>query len=133
MDIGAYEFQSPQSLISYAWLQQFGIPADGTADNLDLDGDYFTNFEEWRAGTDPANSFSALRLLTPSFDGTNWLVSWQSVPERTYTVERNVNLSLSNGFLPVATTVPGQSGTTTIIDTNSTALGPTLYRVRVEE
>jgi hypothetical protein len=124
---------NPTSTLSCAWLQQFGLLPDGSADFADPDGDRSNNFQEWRAGTDPTSPLSALRLLTPSFDGSNWLVRWQSVPERTYTVERSANLSVTNGFMPVAAGVPGQSGTTTIIDTNSTTLGPTIYRVRIEE
>jgi hypothetical protein len=129
MDIGAYEFQSPQSRISYAWLQQYGLPTDGSADNTDPDGDGMSNWQEWRAGTDPKNALSALRLLAPGPLGSGLVVRWESVADRTYSLERSS--TASSGFTPLARGIPGQPGTTTYTDTNAIGAGPWFYRVGV--
>ena len=131
VDIGAYEFQSPTSIISYAWLQQYGLPADGSADYADPDGDGMNNWGEWRCGTDPTNALSALRLLAPVAAGTNVFVSWQSVAGVNYFLERSTNLVVSSAFTAVATSIPGVPGTTSYTDTNAVGVGPRFYRVGV--
>jgi hypothetical protein len=71
VDIGAYEFQSPVSRISYAWLQQFNLPINPSTDTADPDGDGVDNYHEWLAGTDPTNLFSSPAQLTIIPSGTN--------------------------------------------------------------
>jgi hypothetical protein len=129
VDIGAYEFQGPGSVISYAWLQQYGLPTDGLADFTDPDHDGMNNWQEWRCRTDPTNAFSALRLLTAVSDRTNVFVTWQSVAGVTYFVERSEGLGTTPSFRMLVTNVPGQPGTTTVTDTNAASLAPLFYRV----
>jgi hypothetical protein len=131
VDIGAYEFQLPTSMISYAWLQQYALPTDGSADTADPDGDRMSNWQEWRCGTDPTNTLSALRLLAPVTGGTNVIVTWQSVSDRNYFLERGTNLAASPAFTPLAVNLAGQPGTTTYMDTNAVGSGPFFYRVGV--
>jgi len=135
VDIGAYEFQSPVSLLSYAWLQQYGLPLDGSADTSDPDGDQFTNYQEWRAGTDPTNAFSLLRLFVPARLGSNLVLRWESVPGRSYELESSTNLGWPPQFLPLAKSLGATPDTnvTTFIHKNAAAFSPWFYRLIVEE
>jgi hypothetical protein len=131
VDIGAYEFQSPVSAISYAWLQYYGLPINSSADTADPDGDGMNNYQEWRCGTDPTNPLSALRMLAPAPTGTNVTVTWQSVPGINYFLERSANLTISPSFTRLATNIRGQPGLTTYTDTEAVGAGPFFYRVGV--
>ena len=132
VDVGAYEFQSPASRISYAWLQSFGLPSDGSADDLDSDDDGMNNWQEWVAGTNPTNSASALRLLTPTNTLSGLLVSWSSVTDRRYFLERGTNL----GSVPMLSlwqsNLPGQADVTSVTDTNAPGSGASYYRVGIQ-
>jgi hypothetical protein len=131
VDMGAYEFQGPGSVISYAWLQQFGLLTDGSADLADADGDGMNNWQEWICGTCPTNQLSALRLVSAAPAGTNVTVSWQSVEGMNYFLERSTDLSVSPSFTLLAKNLPGQPGTTRFTDTNAAPLAPLFYRVGV--
>ena len=118
-------------MISYAWLQQYSLPTDGSADATDPDADGRNTWQEWRCLTDPTNALSGLRLLSTSPDGSNVTVRWQSVAGVNYLLERSTNLSATPPFTPLATRLPGQAGTTTYTDTNAATAPRFFYRVGV--
>ncbi len=130
VDIGAYEYEGTGSLISYAWLQQYGLPTDGSADSAHADTDGMNNWQEWICGTCPTNALSALRLLSAKPAGANVTVSWQSVAGVCYFLESSTNLRPP--FTPLSSNILGQAGTTTFADTNATGPGPFFYRVGVK-
>ncbi len=130
VDMGAYEFQGTGSLISYAWLQQYGLTTDGSSDYVDSDGDGLNNWKEWVAGTEPTNTLSVLLTLSPKSVASGVSVSWQSVSTRSYYIERTTNIALTS-FQTLVSTIFGQDGTTSYTDTKATNFGPYFYRVGV--
>ncbi len=132
VDMGAYEFQNPASILSYAWLQQYGFPTDGSADDVDTDGDHMNTWQEWIAGTVPIDPLSVLVLFPPNRNNSTVSVSWQSVSNRTYFLERSSNLDAHPAFLTIATNIPGQSAITTYLDTNAIGPWPFFYRVGIQ-
>jgi hypothetical protein len=132
VDIGAYEFQSPTSIVSYAWLQRYGLPVDGTADLADTDLDGMNNRQEWICGTDPTNSFSVLKMLAPSNTPLGLVLSWRSVADRTYDLQRSDPANPAT-FSSMQSNVVGQADVTSFLDSAITNIGSRLYRVRVQQ
>ena len=130
VDIGAYEFQNPASVISYAWLQQYGLPTDGSADYTDLDGDGMSNWSEWVAGTIPTDALSSFRLLSAIPTNGGILVTWTSVTNRLYSLEGSTNLAAAPAFSILQSNIIGMDGNTSWTDPRQT--GASLYRVRVQ-
>jgi hypothetical protein len=129
-DIGVYEYQGSGSLISYAWLQQYGLPTDGSADYADPDHDGLNDWQEWICGTHPTNALSALRMVSALPSPTNATVTWQSVAGVNYFLKRSTDLA--GPFALLATNIVGQASTTSYADTNGTGGGPFFYRVGVK-
>jgi hypothetical protein len=131
VDVGAYEHQSPAFQMPYRWLWQYGLSANGTSDSADADADGLNNYGEWRSGTVPTNSFSALRMLSPTGSASGVTVSWQSVATKRYWLERGADLSVTASFQVMATNIIGTAGTKTFFDASATNGGPYFYRVGV--
>ncbi len=133
VDMGAYEYQGASGLVGlHAWLGQNGLPSDGSADYADSDGDGMNNYEEWRAGTNPTNAASVLRMISASPGPRGVSISWQSVLGVGYYVERSTNLNVQVIFSAIATNIAGQSGSTTHMDTNAPFGSQLYYRVGVQ-
>jgi len=127
VDLGAYEYQSPASKISYAWLQQYGFALDGSAEAADPDADGMSNWQEWRAGTSPVDNTSLLLLLTPSLSASGAVVTWQSQTNINYYLQRASQPGAP--FSTIQSNIVGQTGTTSYTDTNAVGPGSFFYRV----
>jgi hypothetical protein len=133
VDMGAYELQNPSSVISYAWLQSYGLPTDGSADFIDSDGNGMNNRQKWIAGLNPTNAASVLKMLAATNSVSGQTITWLSVNNRAYSLQRSTNLLVQPAFSTIQTNIQGQAGTTTFIDTNADGTGPYFYRVQVQQ
>jgi len=117
-----------------AWMAQYGLPTDGSADFTDSDGDTQDNYSEWKAGTDPTNALSFFDFdpagTLPVANGIQ--LRWNSLTNRTYRIESGTNLMDDPIFTPLISGIPGEDGVTDFIDTNAANKSQGFYRVYVE-
>jgi hypothetical protein len=141
IDIGAYEYQSPQSLLPYWWMQRYSLPIDGTADFVDSDNDGMNNWQEFQTGTVPTGSASVLQMRPPIVTRTNVTVIWSSRTswlngiQQYYFLQRSTNLLAQPAFSTIQSNIAARiinTNTTLFIDTNAMGPGPYFYRVGVQ-
>lgn len=130
VDVGACEYQTPTSILSYLWAQQYHLSTDGSADFADPDGDGMNNWQEWKAVTTPTNSLSVLKILSATNVPSGIAVTWQSVSAVTYYLQQSTNLS--GGFLTVKSNIAGKVTSTTSTNTAANNNGPYFYRIGVQ-
>jgi hypothetical protein len=104
--------------------------APGARPSDDPDGDGLNNFGEWKAGTDPTNVMSVLRVSRVESLGAEIVIAWPSVAGRHYAIDGSTNLPL--GFPDsVVTGIPA----TAILNTKTVQVDQAcqrFFRVRVE-
>lgn len=105
-------------------------PADAA---LDADNDGQSNLEEYRAGTDPRNPESLLRITSLSIESTNSRVTWTTVGSHHYILQGGTNMAghLDQILSPLLSVPPGGASTTNYLHTNGAILPAQFYRVRL--
>jgi hypothetical protein len=133
--VARFTYQT-QTEAFHSWLSSYGLPSDGSADNIDSDGDGMNNQQEYVAGTNPTNANSVFKITSEQgIAGTNFVLRWSSVSNRLYDVLRATNLtSGAVAFAPVpgATNLPATSPENSW--TNSlNYITPGFYNIRVHQ
>jgi hypothetical protein len=90
------------------------------------------NWQEWIAGTDPTNAASILRMLLPTGFAPRVRLTWSSVTNRVYVLERATNLGSLPAFSVLRSNIAGLPGTTSWTDTDAVESRPRFYRVRAQ-
>ena len=112
------------------WEQQYFGSTTGAITNTDVDGDGFSNLQEFLAGTDPTNSVDNLHVTSIDTNNSDFVVSFTSAIRKKYNLERTDDMVPTNWIVAVS----NLSGTGSIIpatDVGSATLTQRFYRVRL--
>ena len=113
------------------WLAKYGWTNDlDTAVTNDPDHDGTATWQEWIAGTDPTNRLSVLSVTNLSTSAAGYVLSWPSVSNRIYWVDRSTNL-IQPSFESLATNLPATPPMNVYTD-QVPVLDRAFYRIRVE-
>jgi subtilisin-like proprotein convertase family protein len=114
-------------LIDDTWeIENFGNTTVATLTS-DTDNDGSSDYDEWRAGTQPTNAASKLSIDVVQA-GPNGQIGWQSVSGKTYTIEYSTNLL--SGFQTLETNITATPPENSF--TNLPAAPRAFYRIRLE-
>jgi RHS repeat-associated protein len=122
--------------IPTAWLNQHQLPVDGSADFTDSDGDGYSNWHEWLAGTNPRAAESAMQLVAvaDSVTAQGFRLRWPSVAGKVYRVERSTGMTAGRlSFTVIAGGITGQAGFTEYVDNAATGAAYRFYRISIEQ
>ena len=98
--------------------------------DVDNDGDGATLLEEFLAGTLDNDPLSLLRITTVDPTPTGWIITWQSVPGKTYQLGGSPDLFTQ--FKSISgTSVTATSNTTSVSITPTTILDQYFFVVQV--
>jgi hypothetical protein len=134
VDLGPYENQSPAWQALFAWFQTNGFSTHASSLSADFDHDGMNNLQEWLAGTDLTNAASNLRIQSLSLSNSppRAKLTWSSVTNRVYFIERATNLA-SGTFSIIKTNLAGLLNVTSFIDSNPPPARQVFYRVVVQQ
>jgi hypothetical protein len=132
VDIGAFELAGQATGSFAAWLQQYRLSTNGSADFLDSDGDGLNNWQEWQAGTVPTNALSVLKMSTVTYDTTGSTIAWQSVIARRYYVQRSAIIGPQQALLSIESNITAVGTSTSYKDTTASNFPSCFYRVGVQ-
>jgi len=114
------------------WEVAHGLnPNDPSDANHDDDGSGFTNLQDYRAGTDPANPASCLHITSSVITGNDVQVSFTSVLDKNYLLESTASLPSPN-WSTVTQNVAGTGSPISMTDPGGATNSPArYYRVRL--
>ena len=72
-------------------------------------------------------------LQQPTLVPATVTLTWSSVTNRAYFIQRAITLAPTPTFSLLQTNIPGFPGTTSFTDTNPPSAGPAYYRVGVQQ
>ena len=111
--------------------QYFGTPT-GTVASADADGDGMSNLQEYIAGTDPTNPNSVFKITSVGrVPVNNQVVTWSSVPGKSYTVFSCDDMAAQNWQALTNGTLVAGSNSSSCTDAPPGNVLQRFYRVRV--